>query len=93
MLRDIRQFVRLTGELVLVDVREFPIGFYNHPERHRALVALIESHLGSLAFGRNDTTDDGIQSGDVAMAEMRGVGRMVLIMYNEASMVKGNFKV
>lgn len=89
MLRDIQQFVRLTGELVLVDFREFPIGFHNRPEHHTALVKLITSHLGHLMFDRNHTMDAST-SGDLSMAEMRDCGRMVLITYNEAKVVKGN---
>lgn len=69
-----------------MDFREFPIGFYNHPERHVGLVELIKSHLGHLIFERNSTMD-AAASGDISMAEMRDCGRMVLVTYNEAIVV------
>lgn len=73
---------------MLVDFREFPIGFYNHPKRHVALVELIKSQLGHLSFKRNNTMN-ALASGDLSMAEMRDCGRMILITYNEASVVEG----
>uniref|UniRef100_A0A1B0B8W0 Phosphatidylinositol-specific phospholipase C X domain-containing protein n=1 Tax=Glossina palpalis gambiensis TaxID=67801 RepID=A0A1B0B8W0_9MUSC len=53
ILKDIRRFVNISGEVVIIDFSSFPVGFYKHPERHSELLNMLKSELGSLAYQRN----------------------------------------
>uniref|UniRef100_A0A182QGE0 Phosphatidylinositol-specific phospholipase C X domain-containing protein n=1 Tax=Anopheles farauti TaxID=69004 RepID=A0A182QGE0_9DIPT len=94
VLQDIRRFVLLSEETVFLDFRRFPLGFHNNPEQHEALLALLDRELGDLVYRRNrpaseedeDETpgraDDGTESYNLTLGEMRREGKYVLITYN-----------
>lgn len=65
------------------------VGFYNHPERHVALLNLLQAELGDVAFRQNDTAavHNATSSGNLTMNEMKECGRLVLITYNNPSYV------
>lgn len=62
-------------------------GFYNHPDRHLALLKLLEVELGDIAFRRNHT--EKTSSSNLSMNDMKTAGRMLLITYNEPHIVNG----
>lgn len=48
ILRQVRDFVLETNEIVIFDVQEFPVGFGKSMDIHRKLVRYIQSELGEL---------------------------------------------
>ncbi|KAK6625146.1 hypothetical protein RUM43_005437 [Polyplax serrata] len=48
VLKDIREFLKNTNEIVILDVQEFPVGFVSQ-DVHLSLVNLLYSELGDLA--------------------------------------------
>lgn len=58
VLRDVRQFVKRSGEVVVLDFSSFPIGFYKHPEIYSSLFRLIRQELGDEAYRRNVGKDE-----------------------------------
>lgn len=81
VLQDIRKFIRVSGEAVIMDIRHFPTGFYNHPHRHIELINLIESQLGDVIFRKNMTNIEA--SYNLTMNMMKNEGKMLLVTYNE----------
>uniref|UniRef100_A0A1B0A2E1 Phosphatidylinositol-specific phospholipase C X domain-containing protein n=1 Tax=Glossina pallidipes TaxID=7398 RepID=A0A1B0A2E1_GLOPL len=53
ILKDIRRFANISGEVVIIDFSSFPVSFYKHPERHSELLNMLKNELGSLAYQRN----------------------------------------
>lgn len=70
-------------------ILRFFVGFYNHPDRHLALIKLLEVELGDIAFRRNDT--EKTSSSNLSMNDMKAAGRMLLITYNEPRIVNGMY--
>lgn len=87
ILKEIRKFVLLSGEAVIIDIGEFPIGFYNYPERHLDLIQLLDQELGDIAFTRN--LSDVQNSGDLTLNLMRQKEKSILITYSEQNHTKG----
>nr|XP_016935507.2 uncharacterized protein LOC108014008 [Drosophila suzukii] len=58
ILRDVRQFVKRSGEMVVLDFSSFPIGFYKHPEVYSSLFRLLRQELGDEAYRRNVTKNE-----------------------------------
>ncbi|XP_039486158.1 uncharacterized protein LOC120448289 [Drosophila santomea] len=58
VLRDVRQFVKRSGEMVVLDFSSFPIGFYKHPEIYSSLFRLLRQELGDEAYRRNVSKDE-----------------------------------
>ncbi|PNF30828.1 hypothetical protein B7P43_G06116 [Cryptotermes secundus] len=51
VLREVKQFLQKTmGEVVILDLHRFPVGFHGRPARHRCLVALLTRELKSIAL-------------------------------------------
>lgn len=67
----------------------FYAGFYNHPDRHLALIKLLDTELGDIAFRRNHT--EKTSSSNLNMNDMKTAGRMLLIHYNEPRIVNGMY--
>lgn len=87
ILREIRKFVLLSGEQVVIDIGDFPIGFYNYPERHLDLINLLDQEIGDIAFTKN--LSDIRDSGDLTLDLMRQKEKFILITYNEPNHAKG----
>ncbi|XP_016958903.2 uncharacterized protein LOC108030524 [Drosophila biarmipes] len=58
ILRDVRQFVKRSGEVVVLDFSSFPIGFYKHPEVYSSLFRLLRQELGDEAYRRNVSNNE-----------------------------------
>jgi len=51
VLREVKLFLQKTkGEVVILDLYRFPVGFHGRPARHRRLVALLTRELRSIAL-------------------------------------------
>lgn len=86
ILRIIKKFVVYSHEPVFMDFNDFPIGFYNHPTRHKELLKLILHELGDVVYFKNNQNNY-MNSFDLCLEVMKK--RTVIIMYNEPSMLKG----
>lgn len=86
-LEEIRLFVTLSKEVVILNFVDFPIGFFNYPERHLILLRTLAAELGSVAYTR--PWDNSANSGDLTMEMMDRTGKSLLILYNDKSVVEG----
>jgi hypothetical protein len=51
ILREVKQFLHKTkGEVVILDLHRFPVGFHGRLSRHRRLVALLTRELSPIAL-------------------------------------------
>jgi hypothetical protein len=51
VLREVKLFLqKAKGEVVILDLHRFPVGFHGRPARHRRLVALLTRELRSIAL-------------------------------------------
>lgn len=85
VLRDVRRFVRATGELVIFDVQEWPVGFDGRADRHRALVYHLQRAL------RDVLVRPGAAGWSATMAEMWrsvGGGGGVVVSYDLPAVVE-----
>lgn len=64
-------------------------GFYNNPNRHFALVRVLRSVLGDIAYAR--PSNEMLDSGDLTLNEMRQEGKHLIILYNDANAVKSEY--
>ncbi|TMW43162.1 hypothetical protein DOY81_011759, partial [Sarcophaga bullata] len=78
ILKDVRRFVTISGEVVILDFSSFPIGFYKHPERHVSLLHLISNELGHLAYQRKDKNKPCY---DLTIEEIMATNGTILILY------------
>ncbi|XP_055630197.1 uncharacterized protein LOC129770994 [Toxorhynchites rutilus septentrionalis] len=88
ILDDIRRFVVLTEETVILDFRRFPLGFHNHPEQHGEFLQVLDQRLGDLVFRRAHFGDDGVEetnSYHLTIEQMRREGKYILVTYNHAA--------
>ncbi|XP_055609388.1 uncharacterized protein LOC129756507 isoform X2 [Uranotaenia lowii] len=83
ILHEIRRFVILSEETLILDFRQFPLGFHTHPEQHNELLRLLEQELGDLIFRRptNGTNNDD-DSYLITIEQMRREGRYIVVTYN-----------
>lgn len=79
VLRDVLQFVKRSGEVVVLDFSSFPIGFYKHPEIYRSLFYLIRRELGDEAYQRNVTMDE--HCADRNLQEILRQNRHLIILF------------
>ncbi|EDW80088.1 uncharacterized protein Dwil_GK24125 [Drosophila willistoni] len=79
ILRDVRQFVQRSGELIVLDFSSFPIGFYKHPEVYSLLYRLIHKELGDVAYQRNVSNNE--QCADRSYQELHEEKRHVLLLF------------
>uniref|UniRef100_A0A1A9WD25 Phosphatidylinositol-specific phospholipase C X domain-containing protein n=1 Tax=Glossina brevipalpis TaxID=37001 RepID=A0A1A9WD25_9MUSC len=77
--KDIRRFVNISGEVVIIDFSSFPIGFYKHPERHRELLYMLKDELGSLAYERNTSSERACF--ELTVEEIKKAGKSLVILY------------
>ncbi|KAH8302873.1 hypothetical protein KR044_011452, partial [Drosophila immigrans] len=79
ILRDVRRFVELSKEVVVLDFSSFPLGFYKHPEVYSSLFQLIRRELGSVAYERNVSSNE--HCADRSYDELRLTGGHVLLLF------------
>ncbi|XP_073843071.1 uncharacterized protein [Musca autumnalis] len=78
ILKDVRKFVALSGEIVILDFSSFPIGFYQHPELHMELFTMINRELGPHVYMHNDTS---IPCYNLTIDEIANTNRTIIILY------------
>ncbi|XP_013107454.2 uncharacterized protein LOC106087092 [Stomoxys calcitrans] len=78
ILKDVRKFVALSGEVVILDFSSFPIGFYKRPEVHMELYSMINRELGSLAYQHNDST---VPCYNLTIDDIVNTNRTIIILY------------
>ncbi|EDW69471.2 uncharacterized protein [Drosophila virilis] len=79
VIRDVRRFVQLSNEVVVLDFSSFPIGFYKHPEIYSSLYHLIRQELGEVVYERNVSINE--HCADRSFDDMRNGGRQVLLLF------------
>ncbi|XP_023169879.1 uncharacterized protein LOC111598719 [Drosophila hydei] len=79
IIRDVRRFVELSDEIVVLDFSSFPIGFYKHPEIYSSLYHLIRQELGQVLYERNVSTNE--HCADRSFNDLRVIGRQVLLLF------------
>lgn len=79
VLRDVRRFVELSNEIVVLDFSSFPIGFYKHPEIYSSLYHLIRQELGQVLYERNVSSNE--HCADRSFNDLRLLGRQVLLLF------------
>ncbi|KAJ6642033.1 hypothetical protein Bhyg_06979 [Pseudolycoriella hygida] len=82
ILEDVKKFVLLSQELVIIEFHQFPIDF--NRERHIQFLKYLENKLGDIAF----INDHSSNSYDLTINQMKTNGRLLLITYNEPEMEK-----
>ncbi|CAD7003912.1 unnamed protein product [Ceratitis capitata] len=102
VLRDIKRFVQLSHEVVILDFSSFPIGFYKHPERHSGLNHLLREEVGDIVYIRNTSTQEGSkQCDELTIEEIRKDNKYLIILYpvqelpypeSESKMLCSNWK-
>ncbi|XP_063701308.1 uncharacterized protein LOC134831500 [Culicoides brevitarsis] len=85
VLRTIRKFVILSHEPIFMDFYEFPLGFYNHPERHKKLIKLVIQELSDVLYTKN-AQNNYLNSYDLTLEMMKR--KTLLLMYNDLEMLK-----
>ncbi|XP_053955767.1 uncharacterized protein LOC128861561 [Anastrepha ludens] len=82
VLKDVRRFVKLSHEVVILDFSCFPIGFYKHPERHSNLLHLLHEEIGDVVYIRNTSTTEGSkQCFELTIDEIRKNNKYIIILY------------
>lgn len=92
ILHDIRRFVILSEETIVLDFRRFPLGFHSHPEQHAEFLSILDQELGDLAYRRpyfDNADDDQTVSYHLTIEDMRRQGKYILITYNHAASLNG----
>lgn len=89
VLKTVRKFVILSHEPIFMDFFDFPLGFYNHPERHKKLIKLLIQELGDVLYSKN-AQNNYLNSFDLTLEMMKR--KTLLLMYNEPEMLKGELK-
>lgn len=79
VLRDVRDFVKRSGELVVLDFSSFPIGFYKHPEVYSSLYHLLRQELGEVAYNPSATME--VQCAHRYVEELLQAGMRVVILF------------
>ncbi|KAH8371725.1 hypothetical protein KR093_008728, partial [Drosophila rubida] len=79
VLRDVRRFVELSHEVVVLDFSSFPLGFYKHPDVYSNLFKLITQELGSVAYARNVSSNE--HCADRTFEDLQQSGRQVLLLF------------
>ncbi|XP_001843372.2 uncharacterized protein LOC6032835 [Culex quinquefasciatus] len=88
ILHDIRRFVILSEETIVLDFRRFPLGFHSHPEQHAEFLSILDQELGDLTYRRpyfENADDDQTVSYHLTIEDMRRQGKYILITYNHAA--------
>ncbi|KAG4079735.1 hypothetical protein HA402_014866 [Bradysia odoriphaga] len=78
---DIRRFISLANQIVIIDFNAFPIGF--NRDRHIQFLKYLESEFKHIAFPNDNIS----HSYDLTISEMEARGRL-LIIYNQPDMEK-----
>jgi hypothetical protein len=92
VLRDVKQFLQKTkGEVVILDLHRFPVGFHGRPARHRRLVALLTRELRSIALPAQSV------SASTLLRDIwdRNDNRRLIVTYGDKNVATGkpyNFK-
>lgn len=81
VLRQVRDFVLATGEIVIFDVQEFPVGFDNRAARHRALVYHLQQALRDVLVSPRLTWN-------ATLGEMWRTGGRVVLSYDLGPVVE-----
>lgn len=80
VLRQVRDFVTQTNEIVIFDVQEFPIGFQK-PNTHRELVYFLQNSIGDLLCSTALTWN-------ASLAELWRGGGKVILSYDNRQVVE-----
>ncbi|XP_059613418.1 uncharacterized protein LOC132259703 [Phlebotomus argentipes] len=80
LLQDVRRFVQQTGEVVILDFGDFPLGFRGHHERHAELRVFLEQELKDVAFHRHTDTRE---SFDFTLNEIQSTGKTLIVTYGD----------
>ncbi|XP_017474481.1 PREDICTED: uncharacterized protein LOC108365049 isoform X2 [Rhagoletis zephyria] len=82
VLKDVKRFVQLSHEVVILDFSSFPIGFYKHPERHSNLLHLLHEEVGDIVYIRNTSASEGMkQCFELTIDEIRKNNKYLIILY------------
>ncbi|XP_028895405.2 uncharacterized protein LOC105211107 [Zeugodacus cucurbitae] len=82
ILKDVKRFVKLSHEVVILDFSSFPIGFYKHPERHSSLLHLLHEEVGDIVYTRNTSThEEAKPCYELTIDEIRQSNKFLIILY------------
>ncbi|XP_055686729.1 uncharacterized protein LOC129792051 [Lutzomyia longipalpis] len=80
LLEDVKRFIEVSGEVVILDFRDFPLGFLSSgtmAERHNEFVEYLERELKDVALPRQD----GRESFDFTLNEIQSMGKTLIVTY------------
>lgn len=88
ILEDIRQFVEISREIVILDFRNFTYGFHEYSGAHEIFKKLLQNTLGNIAV---INYQNGINSFDFTIQNLRSASKYLLILYNhnDLNIMKG----
>ncbi|XP_067647321.1 PI-PLC X domain-containing protein 1 [Eurosta solidaginis] len=82
VLREVKHFVKVSHEIVILDFSSFPIGFYKHPERHSSLWHLLHEEFGDIVYIRNTSTNVEVkQCYELTIDEIKKNNKYIIILY------------
>lgn len=80
VLQQVKDFVRETNEIVIVDIQEFPVGFGKTKDIHRLLVNFLHQELSDVLVGADI-------SWRACLKQIWATKRNVLLSYDKGSIV------
>lgn len=79
ILEDVLQFAEISKEIVILDFSNFTYGFHEKSGAHEIFKKLLVNMFGHIAFINQN---NGLQSFDLTIQQMRAASRYLLILYN-----------
>jgi hypothetical protein len=83
VIKQIKDFIDVTDEIIIVDFQEFPVGFKNSQEVHQQLVFYLFQELGSYAA-------DPRNGWDTTLEDIWKAGQRVIIAYDHFGIANEN---
>lgn len=80
ILEDVRHFVEISKEIVILDFNHFVYGF--HDSTHELFINLLQDTLEDVAMVNNAT-----KSFDLTIEKMKNAGKYLLILYNHKDVI------
>ncbi|XP_037935231.1 uncharacterized protein LOC119669421 [Teleopsis dalmanni] len=78
VLNDVRKFVKLSGEVVILDFSSFPIGFFGYNQRHIKLLEMISNEIGDIIYNREDVN---IPCYNLTINDIKKTKKYLLVIY------------
>lgn len=86
MLEDVRRFVEVSKEIVVIEFKDFAYGFHENSMTHEIFIKLLEDTFDDIAIVNKQ---NGTKSFDLTIEQMKNAGKYLLILYNHKDLFDG----